>query len=939
MGFHLALYFLFLFCPILQAAELQEPACGKEVCGNITIPSPFGINITCYSRPSFRVTCKQTLNGEKPFINVNGINLEVLDSVYSDAILINNPVTYINCDKASVRVNLSGTPFFFSSDWNYFGSVGFGNLATILSNEGDSLGGCIQLRSHDGASESGCFTLITANLTSYTVNMRAMYPDSKRCASAFIFSPYSFSSAYPLPTGINSRTTHVPAALSWNSTYCRDGGCKTPGLGHKNFHTYKVERCGNVTFHYPFSMEDHNDSNDWFKVICAKKKVPFLNINGTNLQILNFNFLDGTLTVNHSIAYSNCRKNHHKGISLNLTGTRFYYSNSRNNFFSSGCGNLVTIFGNETDNLIGGFLQPSCRINNKTSSISYPFIIPEGLSSFFANMSSKVDSNDYRRKRSCGFVSLSSYDYAFTDDFDMSNRTHVPMLLQWSTPISGECHLNDSWDTSCTYDSEYCWSRLSSIHLCACQRDTSEMSYSRSCKGGKCDNYKYCYILCLNTPNNYCSPKSCPPHYEYNNTGFLCERKIQAENTPNLKSIIVGCSTSVGTLLLLLATWSMYKALKRKQKILLKQKYFKRNGGLLLQQHLSSTEGNVEKIKLFTSKEMEKATDYYNENRILGQGGQGTVYKGMLIDGSIVAIKKSKMVEGKKFDEKKVEQFINEVIILSQINHRNVVKLLGCCLEAEVPLLVYEFIPNGTLYDLIHNQNEELPLTWEMRLRIAIEIANALFYLHSAASAPIYHRDIKSSNILLDDKYRAKVSDFGTSRSVALEQTHLTTRVQGTFGYMDPEYFRSSQFTEKSDVYSFGVVLIELLTGQKPISAEQSEPVRSLVSYFLDSMQENSLFNILDPMVVKDGPEQEIIVVALLAKRCLNLNGKKRPTMKQVAIELELIKASGGNVIEDCGDEESEIDDMIHSWETNPSSSMSRTVTTDSVTFPLNSSF
>ncbi|XP_040956083.1 wall-associated receptor kinase-like 22 [Gossypium hirsutum] len=392
-----------------------------------------------------------------------------------------------------------------------------------------------------------------------------------------------------------------------------------------------------------------------------------------------------------------------------------------------------------------------------------------------------------------------------------------------------------------------------------------------------------------------------------------------------------GCSTGIGTLFLLLATLSTYKVLKRKQKIMLKQKYFKRNGGLLLQQHLSSNEGNVEKIKLFTSKEMEKATNHYNENRILGQGGQGTVYKGMLIDGSIVAIKKSKMVEGKKFDEKKVEQFINEVIILSQINHRNVVKLLGCCLEAEVPLLVYEFIPNGTLYDLIHNQNEKLPLTWEMRLRIAIEIANALFYLHSAASAPIYHRDIKSSNILLDGKYKPKVSNFGTSRSVAPEQTHLTTRVQGTFGYMDPEYFRSSQFTEKSDVYSFGVVLIELLTGQKPISAEQSEPVRSLVSYFLDSMQENSLFNILDTMVVKDGPEQEIIVVALLAKRCLNLSGKKRPTMKQVAMELELIKASGGNVIEDHGDEESEIDDIIHSWETNPSCSLSRTVTTNSI--------
>ncbi|XP_052875339.1 wall-associated receptor kinase-like 10 [Gossypium arboreum] len=283
MGFHLPLYFLFLLSPILQAAESEEPACGKEVCGNITIPSPFGIHSTCYTKPWFRVTCNPTLNRLKPFINVNGIDLEVLDSIYSDAILINNPVTYINCDRkneASVRVNLSGTPFFFSSDMNYFGSVGFGNLATILSNEGDSLGGCIQLRPDDGASESGCITLITANFISYTGNMSAMYPDSRRCASAFIFSVYSFSTAYSLPTGINIRTTHVPAVLSWNSTYCGVGGCYRPGLGPINFNTYKVEYCGNVTFHYPFSMEDHDDSDEWFKVICTKaangEKVPFL---------------------------------------------------------------------------------------------------------------------------------------------------------------------------------------------------------------------------------------------------------------------------------------------------------------------------------------------------------------------------------------------------------------------------------------------------------------------------------------------------------------------------------------------------------------------------------------------------------------------------------------------------------------------------------------
>ena len=144
----------------------------------------------------------------------------------------------------------------------------------------------------------------------------------------------------------------------------------------------------------------------------------------------------------------------------------------------------------------------------------------------------------------------------------------------------------------------------------------------------------------------------------------------------------------------------------------------------------------------------------------------------MLIYGKIVAIKKSKVI-----DEGKLEEFINGVVILSQINHRNVVKILGCCLETEVPLLVYEINPNGTLSQYLHDQNEEFPTTWDMRLRIATEVARTLLYLHSAASTPIYHRDIKTTNILLDNKYRTKVADFGTSRSIVVDQTHLTTVV------------------------------------------------------------------------------------------------------------------------------------------------------------------
>jgi serine/threonine protein kinase len=336
-------------------------------------------------------------------------------------------------------------------------------------------------------------------------------------------------------------------------------------------------------------------------------------------------------------------------------------------------------------------------------------------------------------------------------------------------------------------------------------------------------------------------------------------------------------------LVLLVGGWWSYKVVKKRRKIKQKNKFFKRNGGLLLQQQLSSHEANVENIKLFSSKDLEKATDRFNVNRILGQGGQGTVYKGMLADGRIVAVKKSKVID----EGKQLKEFINEVVILSQINHRNVVKLIGCCLETEVPLLVYEYVCNGTLFQYVNGQIEEFPLTWDLRLRIATEVAGALFYLHSAASTPIYHRDIKSTNILLDDKYRAKVADFGTSRSIDVDQTHLTTLVHGTFGYLDPEYLQSSQFTEKSDVYSFGVVLAELLTGEKAISSTRTQEPRSLATYFIQSVEGNNLFDIIDCQVLKEGKKEEILAVANLAKRCLNLNGKKRPTMKEVAIELE----------------------------------------------------
>ncbi|KAI3974695.1 hypothetical protein MKX01_004424 [Papaver californicum] len=392
-----------------------------------------------------------------------------------------------------------------------------------------------------------------------------------------------------------------------------------------------------------------------------------------------------------------------------------------------------------------------------------------------------------------------------------------------------------------------------------------------------------CQDICTNTMGSYTC--TCPEgsHGDGTKRGSGCTIINKAE-FPIVK---VTLGVGLGFLFLIVATMMTYLSIRRRKLNKLKEKKFQQNGGLLLKQKLSSYEGGVEATKIFTAKELELATKNYSDKLILGRGGFGTVYKGVLPDELIIAIKKSKIV-----DDTQIEQFINEIVILTQVNHRNVVKLYGCCLEADVPLLVYEYVSNGTLFQHIHdkaNGDTSIFLSWKVRLRIATESAGALAYLHSAASVPIIHRDIKSANILLDGNYTAKIADFGASRLNPLDQTQIDTLVQGTMGYLDPEYFSTNLLTNKSDVYSFGVVLLELLTGEKPLSFTKSEEQRSLAAYFMDAMGRDDLFKIIEPQIANKGKLKELVAFAKLAKRCLHSKGGERPTMKEVAAELEIL--------------------------------------------------
>ncbi|GKB08046.1 wall-associated receptor kinase 2-like protein, partial [Tanacetum coccineum] len=343
----------------------------------------------------------------------------------------------------------------------------------------------------------------------------------------------------------------------------------------------------------------------------------------------------------------------------------------------------------------------------------------------------------------------------------------------------------------------------------------------------------------------------------------------------------------VGLLAILIAFSVMYFMGKKWKLVKLREKCFEQNGGVLLESKLKTKGGfGVSSMKIFHVRELEEATDNFAEGMILGKGGNGIVYKGTLPDKRIVAIKKSQ-----RLDQGQREQFINEMVILTQINHQNVVQLLGCCLETDVPLLVYEFVSNDTLDHHIHNRKSgKGRLSWANRLRIAHESAGALAYLHTDARMSIIHRDVKSTNILLDASYTAKIADFGASRLVPLGHDQVSTLVQGTFGYLDPEYFHTGQLTGKSDVYSFGVVLAELLTGEKPLSMERRLDDRNLATYFMTAMRENRFLKILDCQVVNEASNEQLKATCDLVYRCLNQVGGKRPTMKEVTLELENLR-------------------------------------------------
>ncbi|CAF1913015.1 hypothetical protein HID58_047598 [Brassica napus] len=633
--------------------------------------------------------------------------------------------------------------------------------------------------------------------------------------------------------------------------------------------------CGTVKIEYPFATSSDCVHEEKFLLRCDEEEQKLF-LNNSNLEVLRIALDDGEVEVLVDVI-SLCNMEGDGGnIILPIEIPGFMFSN-KNQLFLLGC-NIDTFCIFTMRN--GGTTTFTCE----TQCDSLP-PVDKSCSGYngccrtsLSNVNSQILinpgnyigwSSSYSYPCKYVFVVKEGY-FVFSEPEDLKNLrnfTRFPVILDWLLS-QGTCQQAE--------DTSFCGENSRCIGTSNC----TDYGYSCKCLDGFEGN-PYAQHGCKDVDECTVNAHSCGKDHSCKDVDgtFRCKKK--KEWTTIILVSVIGC------LAFLVGVCCVLLKLKLRQLAKLRERRFESNGGVLLAQRLLESPNQC--IKIFTEEEIKQAT---HETSFLGGGGQGVVFRATLPDNVEVAIKRSR-----NWDPDQAGQFVNEIILLSQINHPNVVRLLGCCLETPSPLLVYEYVPGGTLHDALFDSS----LAWSERLRIAAEIAETLSYLHFSAPVSIVHRDIKPENILLTQTLSVKLCDFGASRPVHTRTGQLTTLVQGTWGYLDPEYLRTRTLTEKSDVYSFGVVVLELVSGEKALSFNPPDGERVLVSHIDAAFKENRLSEVMDQRVVTADNQAVIHKVALLGMSCTRMCGVERPDMRRVAEDLRGLQASGQVVQDEAG--------------------------------------
>eukprot|EP00252_Welwitschia_mirabilis_P023529 TRINITY_DN6674_c0_g3_i1.p1 TRINITY_DN6674_c0_g3~~TRINITY_DN6674_c0_g3_i1.p1 ORF type:complete len:532 (-),score=87.73 TRINITY_DN6674_c0_g3_i1:205-1800(-) len=282
-------------------------------------------------------------------------------------------------------------------------------------------------------------------------------------------------------------------------------------------------------------------------------------------------------------------------------------------------------------------------------------------------------------------------------------------------------------------------------------------------------------------------------------------------------------------------------------------------------------------------RDLEIATNGFADENVIGEGGYGIVYRGLLANGIAVAVKNLLNNRGQAEREFRVE-----VEAIGRVRHKNLVRLLGYCAEGAHRMLVYEYVDNGNLEQWLHGEVGSVsPLTWDIRMKIILGTAKGLAYLHEGLEPKVVHRDIKSSNILLDRHWNAKVSDFGLAKLIGSERSYVTTRVMGTFGYVAPEYASTGMLNERSDVYSFGVLIMEIITGRSPVDYAKPAGEVNLVEWLKMMVSNRRSEEVVDPLMEAKPPSRLLRRALLVALKCVDPDASKRPKMGHVIHMLE----------------------------------------------------